>query len=125
MTCKKTILLASLMLIAFDVMIPSFAYDEIDMEKLKKLKMYSGYDKKGAWYQLYMIACERCDLTEAYLHGAKLSGAQLKSTSLYKATLSAANLSKASLIGANLSRAKLRFAPMSEALLRLAALRVA
>jgi len=81
LTCKKTILLASLMLIAIDVMIPSFAYDEIDMEKLKKLKMYSGYDKKGEWYQLYMIACERCDLTEAYLHGAKLSGAQLKSTS--------------------------------------------
>ena len=100
MICKKTILLASLMLIAFDVMIPSFAYDEIDMEKLKKPKMYSGYDKKGEWYQLYVIACERCDLTEAYLQGANLSKADLSD-----AKLSDANLSGADLNGANLYRA--------------------
>jgi len=55
---KKTILLASLIFIAFDATIPSFAYNETDLEKLKKLN-----------------ACERCDLSEAYLHGTKLSGA--------------------------------------------------
>ena len=94
MTFKKTILLASLMLITFDAMMPSFAYNQIDLEKLKKLKIYSGYDKNGEWYQLSMIACERCDLSEAYLHGANLSGAQLRYTSLYAANLSGANLSR-------------------------------
>ena len=95
------------MLIAFDVMIPSFAYDEIDMEKLKKPKMYSGYDKKGEWYQLYVIACERCDLTEAYLHGANLSKADLSDANLSDANLSGADLGGAKLSRTNLSGANL------------------
>ena len=66
---KKAILLASLIFIVFDTQMPSFAYNETDLAKLKNPKMYSGYDKKGAWYQLYMIECERCDLTEANLIG--------------------------------------------------------
>jgi len=45
---KKTILLASLIFIAFDATIPSFAYNEIDLAKFKALN-----------------ACEGCDLNEA------------------------------------------------------------
>ena len=87
---KKTILLASHILIAFDATIPSFAYNETDLEKLKKLN-----------------SCERCDLREAYLHGIKLSGANLRFVNLYKAILSGADLRGTDLSGANLGGANL------------------
>ena len=93
---KKTILLASLVFIAFDAMIPSFAYNEIDLAKFKALN-----------------ACEGCDLNEAnlsgaYLHGANLYGADLSGINLSGTTLSIANLSGVDLSGAKLDDAKIR-----------------
>ena len=46
---KKTILLASLMLIAFDATIPSFAYSETDLEKLK----HADNDVKRIFFEAY------------------------------------------------------------------------
>ena len=83
---KKIIVLAGLIFIALAATIPSFAYNQIELEKFKKLNV-----------------CEKCDLSEAYLHGSKLSGANLVYASLYEATLSGADLSGADLSGATLS----------------------
>jgi Pentapeptide repeats (8 copies) len=67
------------------------AYNEADLQKLKKTKQ-----------------CPGCDLSGAYLSGADLSGARLP-----RANLSGADLSRADLSGADLSAVKLVLADMT------------
>ena len=66
---------------------------------------------------------ERMRLTEAYLFGANLGGAQLKEADLWGANLEGANLREAALEGANLAGASLEGADLERANLKNADLR--
>jgi uncharacterized protein YjbI with pentapeptide repeats len=76
----------------------SYAYDEYDLIRLVEINY-----------------CERCNLSDAKLIGADLSGINLFRTNLRRATLFSADLSGANLSGADLSEATLFGADLSGA----------
>ena len=89
----KTIALVMLALIGCTPMVlgTASAYNEADLQKVKKTKQ-----------------CPGCDLSAAYLSGSDLSGARLS-----RANLSGLDLSHADLSGADLSGAKLLLADLT------------
>lgn len=91
---KRTALLILFLIVCTVIVLgtgTASAYNEADLQKLKKTKQ-----------------CPACDLSGAYLAGADLSGARLP-----HANLSGADLSHADLSGADLSGAKLLLADLT------------
>ena len=95
----KCVLLAVISLLALSA--SAQAVDDIDLKHLKATNR-----------------CFKCDLSEAKLREANLSGADLREANLFGADLSGADLHEANLFGADLSGADLSYAYLGGANLR-------
>jgi len=126
----KRILLVILILMAWTAIVlgTASAYNNADIQKLKKTKQCPGCDLSGAYLagsdlsgarlahaNLSGADLSHADLSDADLHGAKLVLADMTGTNLSRANLTSANLFMADLFGADLFGATLDNADLTGA----------